>query len=67
MPSPSDLLWWQWVLCALGAGFVAAIFAFIADKKDSCLCAIIACIAWIAAALSAIIGIVRLVKWIWEA
>ena len=31
--SPSDLLWWQWLLCSLGAWIVCVIASAVIEKK----------------------------------
>lgn len=78
--NPSDLEWWQWLLCA-AAGFIVAMIAgtiaigiFKDDNKKQgcgtigcgCLLSILSAAVGIATLAAAVIGVVRLVKWIWN-
>jgi hypothetical protein len=67
MPSPSDLPWWGWFLCAFGAGIISLAAFAASEKKDTgCLGYLVGILGIIAGFLFGIIGIIRLVKWIWE-
>jgi hypothetical protein len=67
MPSPSDLPWWGWLLCAFGAGIISIIaFAFSEKKGAGCMGYSVGVVGMVAGFLCGIIGLIRLVKWIWE-
>lgn len=63
--SPSALPWWGWLLCAAILA-VIAFFAFAtAELNNSTIGILLSLLLGIATVLSAIVGVVRLVKWIW--
>jgi hypothetical protein len=68
--SPSDLEWWQWALCGVGAVALCAIFygiALAAKDDDNKGCAIsVVFLVGLAAIPIWIIALVRFVKWIWN-
>jgi len=69
--SPSDLPWWGWLLCAVCAALVALGAKIYYDEnteKDWRLVAmVIGFVSVVAAFLLGVIGMVRFIKWIWEA
>jgi hypothetical protein len=65
--SPSDLAWWQWLLCAVGAALSGVFFTWLAEDKDGGWFArLIGILGFLAALLCGIIGLVRFIKWIWN-
>jgi hypothetical protein len=66
--SPSDLPWWVWLVAGVVLCVVAAVIFAVASEigeAGGCICAIIALVLSLAGGLCLIIGIVRLVKWVW--
>ena len=64
--SPSDLLWWQWLLCSVGAGIVCGIASAFVDNKDAgCLAILVAFVAGLAGFITGIMGLILFVKWVW--
>jgi hypothetical protein len=64
--NPSDLPWWGWILCGLGF----AVFGWIAGKRgeesdSEFLGLIVSILLYMMAAVCAVIGIARFVKWNW--
>ncbi len=75
--SPSDLEWWQWLLCAAGAYLIAVVASHIRERADeirvkqlSDMCRALAGFVFIVTVivtlLCGLIGFIRLVKWIWN-
>jgi hypothetical protein len=62
--SPSALPWWGWLLCAAIAALIAYVL-WIASNGNW-VAVIFSLILWIVASIAALIGIVRMIKWIWE-
>jgi hypothetical protein len=67
--SPSDLPWWGWLLCAFAAACVASFLVKAADVTvDETAQNGVGCVAMVVgliAAGCALIGVIRLVKWVW--
>jgi hypothetical protein len=66
--SPSDLPWWGWLLCSLGAWVVYVIaHAFTEDVKGAggCLAIPIALISGLAGLITGAMAVIRFVKWVW--
>jgi len=70
--SPSDLPWWGWLLCSLGTGLVAFHASALSEDSSSkggfgyATGIAVGLILGLISLLCGIIGIVRLVKWIWQ-
>ena len=65
--SPSDLPWWGWLLCSIGAWIVCAIAAAFSDEGDGgCLAVLVAIISGLAGAITGIMGLVLFIKWVWN-
>jgi hypothetical protein len=67
--NPSDLPWWGWLLCAVVAWTVSAIAVKCTEGKGGShetLAGTIFILFGLAGLLAALIGIVRLVKWVWS-
>jgi hypothetical protein len=65
--SPSDLPWWGWIICAVVLGGVA-LFAYIYAEESlegGRHAMSLSFLAGLAASLCDLIGIVRLIKWVW--
>ena len=64
---PSDLPWWGWLLCALGAALLTAIMAIglLAKEENDWGGLVILVIAALATVISFLVGIIRFVKWAW--
>ncbi len=68
--SPSALEWWGWLLIALGAAIAAAVIGLATHDEDGtagCLGPLIAWLFGLAALVTFIIGVIRFVKWVWNA
>lgn len=67
--SPSDLPWWGWLLISAGFLVVALIASLVAENSSSYQIPawLIAVGSFFGVALSGTIGVVRFVKWIWNA
>lgn len=70
--SPSDLPWWGWLLCSVGAFIVAAIsggicsVSFDKDKNGAgCLALLVAVPSGLISLGTAIMGVILFVKWVW--
>jgi len=65
--NPADLPWWGWLLCALGAGFVALMIAAYSSTREKTLyfSIVMYYIFGLAAVVCGIIGAIRFVKWVW--
>lgn len=71
--SPSDLPWWGWILCAIGAGIVALITGIFASVKfegneidgAGCLSVLVAIVSGLGALGMGVMGIILFVKWVW--
>ena len=67
--SPSDLQWWGWVLCGLGATLVSVILyigAEVASASDWKGAGYVsAVITGLAAVGCFLIGLIRFIKWAW--
>jgi hypothetical protein len=66
MPSPSDLSWWGWLLCSIVALVVARV-AYLFDDNRGPLPLVICIPTGIIGVLCSAIGLIRFVKWVWEA
>lgn len=69
--SPSDLIWWQWMLCGVGAGIIAWIVAIAAhiagvDIEENKLVQVPVGLISLVSAVLWIVGAIRFVKWIWS-
>jgi len=64
--NPSDLPWWGWLLCAAVTGLIALVAYVVSEEHDSCLAGTMSVVFGLATAFLVVIGIVRLVKWIWN-
>lgn len=69
--SPSDLTGWQWMLWGAGVGIVAWIVAIAAhlagaDIEENKLVLIPVGLISLISAVLWIVGIIRLVKWVWS-
>ena len=64
--SPSNLAWWEWFLCAFGAGLVALLIALFSSTRERkfYFSIVMYYVFGIAAAVCGIIGIIRFVKWV---
>lgn len=68
MISPSDLAWWGWLLCSLGAWIVCIIAANIASAVEGevgCLVWLIAVVSGLIGAATGVMGVILFVKWVW--
>jgi hypothetical protein len=69
VPGPSDLAWWGWLLLSGGAAIAGtALFVWEQDNGGTIgggIAVIVGYLMWAVAALTGIIGVVRLVKWTW--
>jgi ABC-type branched-subunit amino acid transport system permease subunit len=65
--SPSDIPWWGWFLCALGAGLVSFLIALFSSTREKkfYFSIVMYFIFGFTAAVCGIIGIIRFVKWVW--
>lgn len=70
--NPSDLLWWQWLLCALGGGVLSGIFYLLCvtyQQRERNIAATIFILFAYACAFGTIyslaVGVVRFAKWAW--
>lgn len=70
--SPSDLPWWGWLLCSLGAWVVAAIFggicsvSFDGNKSGTgCFALLVAVPAGLIGAATGVMGVILFIKWVW--
>ena len=64
--SPSDLPWWGWLLCAVGAGIVSVVCYVLHEESDGgWLTLVVGIVGVVATFVSAALGIVRFVKWAW--
>ena len=65
--SPSDLPWWGWFLCSIGAGIICAIASALADtsKGSGFLAGLIALVSGLVGLIAGAIAIIRFVKWVW--
>jgi len=65
--SASSLPWWGWLLCSLGAFVVGGIaHVFTDDKKTGCLNILIAALAGLTGFVTAITGLIVLVRSVWK-
>ena len=68
--SPSDFEWWQWFLFGIGAFLICLVMlAFMEKAKNGgagCLLITVGIVTGLGGTLCWIIGIIRLIKWIWE-
>jgi len=64
--NPSDLPWWGWLLCAVGAG-IFSVFCYLSyDEGDGGLLVLVGSVVGaVATLLLTVIGLVRFVKWAW--
>jgi hypothetical protein len=67
MISPSDLPWWGWLLCSLGAWVVCVVTSLITDELESkgCLSTFIVAVAGLIGAATGVMGFILFVKWVW--
>lgn len=68
--SPSDLPWWGWILVSFAAWIVCAFGVSMASAKDDgglggCGGVLLASIAGLTGTVTAIMGIILFVKWVW--
>jgi hypothetical protein len=63
--SPSDLPWWGWLFCAVGAGIIGVIAVLINETYDNFATVTLIVVSWIAAAILLLVAIIRFVKWVW--
>jgi hypothetical protein len=64
--SPSDLPWWGWLLCAIGAGILSGFSYVLYEESDGgWMVFVVSIVSGIATVPLAILGIVRFVKWAW--
>ena len=62
LPSPGDLLWWEWLLCALGCGGLATVARFMLSDFLGDIAGLLFFISMAAGVFCALIGIARLVE-----
>jgi|HubBroStandDraft_4_1064222.scaffolds.fasta_scaffold3657226_1 hypothetical protein len=63
---PSDLPWWGWLLCAVGAGIVSVVCYMSHEEGDGGWMAfVVSIVGAVATLLLFVIGLVRFVKWAW--
>jgi len=63
--SPSDLPWWGWLLCSLGAGVISWIAIEVSESKNGCLAALAAFVSGLIAVITGVMGVILFVKWVW--
>lgn len=66
---PSDLPWWGWLLCAAIAGTVSAAISARDEKSEKgvgCFSLLLMLLFGVAACVTASIGVIRFVKWVWN-
>jgi hypothetical protein len=64
--SPSDLPWWGWLLCSVGAWFVCMIAGAIGNsQKQGCLAGFVALVSGLIGAITGLISVILFVKWVW--
>ena len=65
--SPSDIPWWGWLLCSIGAGLVALLIALVSSTREKkfYFSIVMYYVFGISAVVCGIIGIIRFVKWAW--
>jgi hypothetical protein len=71
--SPSDLAWWAWLLLSAGLGIGGLLLIVRMGESPSAnpslperIGALIGILAMLAGVISFLIGIVRLIKWVWQ-
>jgi hypothetical protein len=67
--SPSDLPWWGWLLCSLGAWVVCVIaqtFSDADDEKGGCLAALISAGSALIGLITGAMAVILFVKWVWN-
>jgi hypothetical protein len=70
--SPSDLPWWGWLLCSLGAWAVCWVTLFVLPVLSEegwlarCLCVLVRIVSGLAGLVTGAMAIVLFVKWVWN-
>jgi hypothetical protein len=66
MISPSDLPWWGWLLCSLGAWIVCWIaYALAEDYKAFFLSVLVAFVSGLTGLVTGCMALILFVKWVW--
>ena len=68
MVSPSDLPWWGWLLCSVGAWVVCAVAKGFDDESSGMnLSAVsLSIFAGVIAFATGAVAVIRFVKWVWQ-
>jgi hypothetical protein len=67
--SPSNLPWWGWLLCSLGAWIIGAVAIGMSDQKEErtgCLLGLIGGIAALIGFLTTAMAVILFVRWVWN-
>lgn len=65
--SPTALLWWGWLICALVLLFLSWLaFTLMEDDPSGCGLLLLGVLLILGAGITGVIGVVQLVKWAWS-